>query len=421
MALKLINKQSIEALVRNLMEGYAKIDHVHAAATQAVAGFLSSQDKKKLDGVEVGANKTTVDAALSATSANPVQNKAVKGALDGKSPTTHAHDWDAITGKPATFAPAVHAHDDRYYTEAESDAKLAGKSDATHSHAWGAITGKPATFAPSEHDHGAATQGAAGFMAAADKKKLDGVAAGANAYVHPSYPAKASGFYKVTVDAAGHVSAAGAVSKSDITALGIPAQDTNTVYTHPTTSGNRHVPAGGAAGQILRWSADGTAAWGTDNNTTYASMTGATASAAGKTGLVPAPAAGASTRYLRSDGTWQVPPDSNTTYASMAGATASAAGRAGLVPAPAAGNQATFLRGDGTWASPSNTTYGLATQSANGLMSAADKKKLDNAFPVGRAIFSYVDLNPAALYGGTWTVRTDTYMFMGMKVYRRTA
>ena len=32
-----------------------------------------------------------------------------------------------------------------------------------------------------------------------------------------------------------------------------------TVYTHPTTSGNKHIPSGGSSGQILRWSADGTA------------------------------------------------------------------------------------------------------------------------------------------------------------------
>lgn len=49
-----------------------------------------------------------------------------------------------------------------------------------------------------------------------------------------------------------------------------------------------------------------------DTNTTYSNMTGASTSAAGKAGLVPAPAAGAATRYLRSDGTWQVPPDTNT-------------------------------------------------------------------------------------------------------------
>lgn len=55
----------------------------------------------------------------------------------------------------------------------------------------------------------------------------------------------------------------------------------NTVYVHPTTAGNKHIPAGGAAGQILRCSADGTAVWGSDNNTTY-SVVGAN----GSTGLV---------------------------------------------------------------------------------------------------------------------------------------
>ncbi len=81
-----------------------------------------------------------------------------------------------------------------------------------------------------------------------------------------------------------------------------------------------------------------------------ANMKGATASAAGTAGLVPAPAAGAQAKYLRGDGTWQTPP--NTTYSNMKGATASAAGTAGLVPAPAAGAQAKYLRGDGTWQTP---------------------------------------------------------------------
>lgn len=49
-------------------------------------------------------------------------------------------------------------------------------------------------------------------------------------YSHPTYTAKASGLYKVTVDGTGHVSGANAVTKSDITALGIPGQDTNTHY-----------------------------------------------------------------------------------------------------------------------------------------------------------------------------------------------
>lgn len=239
-------------------------------------------------------------------------------------------------------------------------------------------------------------------------------------YTHPAYTARGAGLYKITVDATGHISAVTAVAKEDITALGIPSQDTNTtysvfkaatasaaggtglvpapaagaqakylradgtwqtppdtntVYTHPTTAGNKHIPSGGSSGQILRWSADGTAVWGADNNTTYSVFKAASASAAGGSGLVPAPAAGKQASYLRGDGQWVVP--TNTTYAVMTGATASAAGKAGLVPAPAASKQTSFLRGDGSWVVPPNTTYGLATASANGLMSAADKAKMD--------------------------------------------
>lgn len=73
-----------------------------------------------------------------------------------------------------------------------------------------------------------ATQSANGLLSSSDKTKLDGIATGANKYTHPSYTAKSSGLYKVTVDATGHVSAATAVTKADITALGIPASDTNT-------------------------------------------------------------------------------------------------------------------------------------------------------------------------------------------------
>ena len=54
------------------------------AATATAPGFMSAADKAKLDGIETDANKTVVDAALDAGSANPVQNKAVKAALDGK-------------------------------------------------------------------------------------------------------------------------------------------------------------------------------------------------------------------------------------------------------------------------------------------------------------------------------------------------
>lgn len=100
--------------------------------------------------------------------------------------------------------------------------------------------------AAGNHTHSKATSSADGFMSADDKTKLDGIATGANK------------------------------------------------YTHPTTAGNKHIPSGGASGQILRWSADGTAEWGADNNTTYTP-----ASAAPKASGTAA--VGTSAKYARED------------------------------------------------------------------------------------------------------------------------
>lgn len=72
-----------------------------------------------------------------------------------------------------------------------------------------------------------------------------------NNYVHPagSAPSKASGFYKFSTDSTSHVASVTAVTKADITALGVPAQDTNTTYTFANGSaGNFTVtPSGGNA------------------------------------------------------------------------------------------------------------------------------------------------------------------------------
>lgn len=71
-----------------------------------------------------------------------------------------------------------------------------------------------------------------------------------NNYVHPagSAPSKASGFYKFSTDSTSHVASVTAVTKADITALGIPAQNTNTTYTFANGSaGNFTVtPSGGS-------------------------------------------------------------------------------------------------------------------------------------------------------------------------------
>ena len=62
----------------------------------------------------------------------------------------------------------------------------------------------------------------------------------------------------------------GLMSSSDKIKLnGISSNANN--YIHPTTSGNKHIPSGGSSGQILKWSADGTAIWGTEK--TYSNAT----------------------------------------------------------------------------------------------------------------------------------------------------
>lgn len=67
------------------------------------------------------------------------------GATPGGNPLSVAASWAAITGKPATFPPDAHAHDDLYFTEAEITTLLAGKADTSHGHAATGITYNNAT------------------------------------------------------------------------------------------------------------------------------------------------------------------------------------------------------------------------------------------------------------------------------------
>lgn len=288
---------------------------------------------------------------------------------------------------------------------------------------WSGVTGKPSTFTPPT----------------SSATVLGGIKVG--------YTTSGKN-YKVQLDSSGNAY------------VSVPWTDNNTTYSQATSDNLGLVKIGYSAnGKNYPVALDGNGKmyvnvpW-TDTNTTYTNMGAATASVAGKAGLVPAPAAGKQTSFLRGDGTWVVPTnttyakantttlglvmigytengknypveldssgkmyvnvpwtdtnttygvvgangstglvkngstvtsasgytacpivdgipyykDTNTTYANMKAATASVAGAAGLVPAPAAGKQTSFLRGDGTWVVPTNTTYGLASTTANGLL-----------------------------------------------------
>lgn len=74
------------------LNGKASTGHTHSAASTTANGFMSKEDKTKLNGIATGANKTTVDSALSSTSTNPVQNKVINTALAGKASTSHNHN-----------------------------------------------------------------------------------------------------------------------------------------------------------------------------------------------------------------------------------------------------------------------------------------------------------------------------------------
>ena len=83
-----------------------------------------------------------------------------------------------------------------------------------------------------------ATSTTSGLMSAIDKARLDSIVSGAGSYVHPTYNTATSGLYKITVDETGHVSEVTAVTKADITALGIPSSDTDTHYTSKNVVNN---------------------------------------------------------------------------------------------------------------------------------------------------------------------------------------
>lgn len=248
---------------------------------------------------------------------------------------------------------------------------------------WSGVTGKPSTFTPPTSSATVLGGIKVGYTTSGKNYKVQLDSSG-NAYVNVPWTDNNTTYNEATADTLGLVKIGYASNGKNYAVLlangkmyvNVPWTDSNTTYTQATSDNLGLVKIGYSAnGKNYPVALDGNGKmyvnvpW-TDTNTTYTNMGAASASASGKAGLVPAPAAGAQAKYLRGDGTWQTPP--NTTYSNMGGATSSAAGSAGLVPAPAAGKQASFLRGDGTWVVPTNTTYGLASTTANGLLRQLD-------------------------------------------------
>ena len=191
-------------------------------------GLDSGDDRRQAQAYAVQAAKSAVQADADAKSAGNAAVRAESWAAGGTGTRTgeDADNAEYYAGQAKTSATAAAA--DRAAAETASQtavSKAEAAAASAEAAAKSAIEAKPSAVA---------TQSTNGLMSAADKTKLDGIAENANNYTHPGYTAQASGLYKVTVDSTGHVSAAAAVDKSDITALGIPESDTT--YSAATTS-----------------------------------------------------------------------------------------------------------------------------------------------------------------------------------------
>ena len=180
-----------------------------------------------------------------------------------------------------------------------SDVQAWAKASSKPAYVWTEIGSKPSTFPPAAHTH--------------TKSQISDMPTKLSQFTNDSGYLTAADVDTSQNHTHANKTVLDKITQAMLDKLAGIAEGANK-YVHPTTSGNKHIPSGGANGQILRWSADGTAVWGTDNNTTYAVFKAATSSAAGGTGLVPAPAAGAQLKYLRADGTWQTPPDTKYTH-----------------------------------------------------------------------------------------------------------
>lgn len=250
---------------------------------------------------------------------------------------------------------------------------------------WSGVTGKPSTFTPPTSSATVLGGIKVGYTTSGKNYKVQLDSSG-NAYVNVPWTDNNTTYSQATSDNLGLVkigySANGknypvALDGNGKMYVNVPWTDTNTTYGVVGANGSTGLVKNGStvtsASGYTACPIVGGIPYYKDTNTTYANMKAATASAAGAAGLVPAPAAGKQTSFLRGDGTWVVP--TNTTYG-LASTTAN-----GLLR-QLNGSTSSFMRGDGTWATPPNTTYAVANESTNGLMAAADKKTMNRLIGV---------------------------------------
>ena len=299
-------------------------DTTYSVATTSANGLMSSTDKSKLDGIATGATKNTA------------------------SSTTPKANGTAAVGSESNYARGDHVHPAQ--TTVSGNAGTATKFASAQSVT---LTGDVTGSASSQAGWSVATTLANSGVTAGSYGPTANVTGTNGTTINVP---------QITVDAKGRV--------TSVVNRVYTSKDSNTTYSAATTSADG-----------LMTSAMVTKLNGIATGANAYTLPNATSSVLGGVKIGSNITISSGTISLTKDNVTAAlgytPPTTNTTYSNMTAATSSAAGKAGLVPAPAAGKQASFLRGDGTWAVPTNTTYSAATTSAAGLMSATDKSKLD--------------------------------------------
>ena len=240
---------SIGEAITDLKDNKSDKDHTHDTST------LKASDGTDLISNTQISDSTHVPSSLLVKQMNDTLTNLVT-AVNNKADIDHTHNLATTSSKG--FMPSLNGDSTKcllgngswgaaggtYSTFTSSAAGLApaAKNDTTSYLTSGYVLTGAGWKAGTKYNtdtnttYAVATTAANGLISKDDKIKLNSIAASANKYTHPTYTSSASGFKKFTVDGTGHVSATAAVTKADITGLGIPAQ--NTTYAAVTTAAN---------------------------------------------------------------------------------------------------------------------------------------------------------------------------------------
>jgi hypothetical protein len=215
----------------------SKVDKVDGKSLST--NDYTTAEKNKLAGIATGATKVTVDTALSASSTNPVQNKAVNTAIESLKSlvgtTSVSSQIESAVASKVTAVDGKGLSTNDYTTDEKNKLSGIASGAEVNQNAFAKVViGSTTISADAKSDTLNIVAGSNITLTPDATNDKITIAAKDTVYTHPSYTAKSAGLYKVTVDVTGHVSTTAAVAKSDITALGIPSQDTT--YSEASTS-----------------------------------------------------------------------------------------------------------------------------------------------------------------------------------------